>query len=166
MESPEVRACGGTDRDRWRLTGWGACQVIFLNNVPEHPHIYSNGHICLSILYDAWSPALTCQSVCLSILSMLSSAKKKARARPVRHPCPCPRPLICGRTGRQERPEGDSLYVARSSKSPKNTNWWFHGQSRAHEAEGACRSGHGPCAPLAARLTAAAPPHWDTDDHC
>ncbi|CAM9973738.1 unnamed protein product, partial [Choristocarpus tenellus] len=42
-----------------------------------HPHIYSNGHICLSILYDEWSPALTIQSVCLSILSMLSSCTGK-----------------------------------------------------------------------------------------
>lgn len=33
--------------------------------------------VCLNVLYDGWSPALTVTSVCLSILSMLSSATEK-----------------------------------------------------------------------------------------
>ncbi|KXS20248.1 ubiquitin-conjugating enzyme [Gonapodya prolifera JEL478] len=77
-------------------------EVVFVRNIPIHPHIYSNGHICLSILYDHWSPALTISSVCLSILSMLSSCTNK------------------------ERPPDDSRYVAHAAKSPKQTNWAFH----------------------------------------
>ncbi|KAJ2735336.1 hypothetical protein H4R23_002229 [Coemansia sp. Cherry 401B] len=54
-----------------------APEVVFMGDVPVHPHIYSNGHICLSILYTQWSPALSVESVCLSILSMLSSCTQK-----------------------------------------------------------------------------------------
>jgi ubiquitin-conjugating enzyme E2 W len=31
--------------------------VVFIGkNIPEHSHIYSNGHICLSILSQDWTP--------------------------------------------------------------------------------------------------------------
>ncbi|PWA83502.1 putative ubiquitin-conjugating enzyme E2 18 [Artemisia annua] len=79
-----------------------APQVIFLQPAPLHPHIYSNGHICLDILYDSWSPAMTVSSVCMSIVSMLSSATVK------------------------ERPEDNDRYVKNCKKSPKETRWWFH----------------------------------------
>eukprot|EP00128_Syssomonas_multiformis_P010292 Colp12_sorted_trinity150504_noHs@9746 len=78
-------------------------QVIFVGpNVPKHPHIYTNGHICLSILYDNWSPALSVQSVCLSILSMLSSSTEKTH------------------------PADNDVYIKRCSSDPKKTKWWFH----------------------------------------
>uniref|UniRef100_A0A8C1IMG1 UBC core domain-containing protein n=1 Tax=Cyprinus carpio TaxID=7962 RepID=A0A8C1IMG1_CYPCA len=78
-------------------------RVMFTgDNIPVHPHVYSNGHICLSILTEDWSPALSVQSVCLSIISMLSSCKEK------------------------RRPPDNSFYVRTCNKNPKKTKWWYH----------------------------------------
>uniref|UniRef100_A0A8R1IF81 N-terminal E2 ubiquitin-conjugating enzyme n=1 Tax=Caenorhabditis japonica TaxID=281687 RepID=A0A8R1IF81_CAEJA len=81
-------------------------EVMFVGEtIPAHPHIYSNGHICLSILSDDWTPALSVQSVCLSILSMLSSAREK------------------------KHPIDDAIYVRTCNKNPSKTRWWFHDDS-------------------------------------
>jgi len=77
-------------------------EVTFSDNIPIHPHVYSNGHICLSILTDDWSPALSVQAVCLSVISMLSSCKEKVR------------------------PPDNAFYVKTCSKNPKKTKWWYH----------------------------------------
>ncbi|KAH8509500.1 hypothetical protein H0E87_011311, partial [Populus deltoides] len=124
-----------------------APQVIFAPPAPLHPHIYSNGHICLAgCKYYAHGgvgfvhyclktrytfhlqktlhennisslsicfPSLTkgtvvsCalnSSICISILSMLSSSTVK------------------------QRPADNDRYVknCRSGRSPKETRWWFH----------------------------------------
>mmetsp|Transcript_3273 Transcript_3273/g.3434 ORF Transcript_3273/g.3434 Transcript_3273/m.3434 type:complete len:149 (+) Transcript_3273:229-675(+) len=74
--------------------------VVFLPpSIPVHPHVYSNGHICLNILGDDWSPALTVRAVCVSILSMLSSNTKR------------------------ERPPDDAQY---NRTNPKDTKFSYH----------------------------------------
>ncbi|XP_076673941.1 ubiquitin-conjugating enzyme E2 W isoform X2 [Andrena cerasifolii] len=49
--------------------------------------------------------ALSVQSVCLSIVSMLSSCKEK------------------------KRPPDNSFYVKTCNKNPKKTKWWYHDDS-------------------------------------
>lgn len=81
-------------------------EVTFIGpHIPVNPHVYSNGHICLSILTEDWSPALSVQSVCLSIVSMLSSCTDK------------------------RRPPDNAFYIRTCSKSPKKTKWWYHDDS-------------------------------------
>jgi ubiquitin-conjugating enzyme E2 W len=56
----------------------------------------------MSILYDEWSAALTVSSICLSIISMLASAKKKGK------------------------PFNDQEFVKRAvGKGPKNFRWTY-----------------------------------------
>ncbi|KAL9657079.1 hypothetical protein ABK040_002705 [Willaertia magna] len=79
-------------------------EVVFVPPfIPLHEHVYTNGHICLNILYDGWSPVMNVQSVCMSIQSMLSSATEKKKPR-----------------------DNDTYVMTNMNISPKQTRWWFH----------------------------------------
>ena len=53
--------------------------VIFVENIPINPFVFSNGLICLDILDTDWSPVLNISSITMSILSMLSGTKEKRK---------------------------------------------------------------------------------------
>ncbi|KAK9451616.1 ubiquitin-conjugating enzyme/RWD-like protein [Limtongia smithiae] len=85
IEAPEVQFVASRDRP-----------------IPIHPHIYSNGHICLDVLGTGWSPIQTVSSVSMSIQSMLAG------------------------NDRNERPRDDARYVATAPISPKQTRFVYH----------------------------------------
>lgn len=70
--------------------------------IPLHPHIYSNGHICLNLLGEDWSPACSLESIILSIQSMLNTNDKA------------------------ERPPDDDNYVRHAPQNPKDTRFVYH----------------------------------------
>lgn len=80
--------------------------VVFVNYasspIPLHPHIYSNGHICLNLLGEDWTPACSIESILLSIQSMLHSNELA------------------------ERPPDDTQYTKSAPKDPKRTTFVYH----------------------------------------
>lgn len=80
-------------------------EVVFMvtdgYKAPVHPHVYSNGHICASILGTEWSPVLNVSSVLLTLQSMLASCKKL------------------------ELPPDNERYVKRAPLSPKDSRFVY-----------------------------------------
>ena len=70
--------------------------------IPIHPHIYSNGIICLDLLgSQGWSPVQNVESVCMSIQSMLTGNTKS------------------------ERPPGDEDFVRRNTQRPRDIRFFY-----------------------------------------
>ena len=68
-----------------------------------HPHVYSNGIICLDLLDKAgWSPVQNVESVCMSLQSMLTGNTKN------------------------ERPEGNEIFVRSNTRRPRDIQFDFH----------------------------------------
>lgn len=73
-----------------------------LRPIPMHPHVYSNGIICLDLLSTAgWSPVQTVESVCISIQSMLTA------------------------NSRNERPPDDQNFVSYNRRRPRDIDFFY-----------------------------------------
>ena len=70
--------------------------------IPKHPHIYSNGDICLSVLGKDWRPNMSTESIVVSVLSLLSSAKTK------------------------KLPEDDRIHSEFNFPGQEQKNWQYH----------------------------------------
>jgi len=82
-------------------------EVVFVKlpdrPIPIHPHIYSNGIICLDLLgQQGWSPVQNVESVCMSLQSMLTGNSKN------------------------ERPPGDEEFVRANRLRPKDIDFYYH----------------------------------------
>ncbi|KAI3404328.2 hypothetical protein KGF56_002848 [Candida oxycetoniae] len=76
--------------------------TTLISPIPVHPHIYSNGHICLNLLGDDWTPACSIETILLSIQSMLDT------------------------NDLNERPPDNQQYILRAPQDPKKSRFIYH----------------------------------------
>ncbi|KAK3337192.1 ubiquitin-conjugating enzyme/RWD-like protein [Cercophora scortea] len=81
-------------------------EVVFVKlpdrAIPMHPHIYSNGIICVDLLAaQGWSPVQNVESVCMSLQSMLTGNTKN------------------------ERPPGDEEFVRANRLRPRDIDFYY-----------------------------------------
>lgn len=76
--------------------------AISVHGIPVHPHVYGNGHICLDLLGDGWSPIHTISTVAVSLQSVLAGNDKN------------------------ERPPDNNQYVSHAPLNPTKAKWDYH----------------------------------------
>ena len=101
---PACRAAAASDQCGARKE---APEVVFVvdeqHPIPWHPHIYTNGIICLDLLSSSgWSPVHNVESVCVSLQSMLTGNDKR------------------------ERPDGNDYFVRNNQLRPRDIRFEFH----------------------------------------
>lgn len=83
--------------------------------IPIHPHVYSNGVICLDLLSNGngWSPVQSVESVCMSIQSMLTgNTKNGTRPHPPSRLSPRGSPTNAKQSAPKATPSSSSLPAA------------------------------------------------------
>ncbi|BGP26434.1 ubiquitin-conjugating enzyme E2 W [Rhodotorula toruloides] len=92
---------------------------------PEHPHVYTNGHICASVLGSGWSPVLNVQSLLLCIVISLFLLRWLTSSFPLECSISTIQSMLAS-CKKKELPPDNDRYIRNAPKSPKDTRWAYH----------------------------------------